>query len=151
MNPLCESLDLCVGVHWEKKNKSKSESKRYRNICILYLFSMEEVWVLCICEFLYLSACCIYWFNHIFKASQYHLTRRLVAANKDTNESLDFISQSAWQSSHSTQSGSGAQQPVEEPMCTKPFRGPAIQLRQLFFCSTVDAEINVLLDSSDQL
>lgn len=61
-----------------------------------------------------------------------------MAANKDTNESLDFISrssQSAWQSSLSAQSGPGAQWPAEEPMCRKPFRALAIQLRQFLFFS----------------
>lgn len=79
-----------------------------------------------------------------------------MAANKDTNESLDFISrssQSAWQSSLSAQSGPGAQWPAEEPMCRKPFRALAIQLRQFLFFppTTVDAEISVLVDYSDQL
>ncbi|KAJ4932634.1 hypothetical protein JOQ06_011052, partial [Pogonophryne albipinna] len=42
------------------------------------------------------------------------------AANKDTNESLDFINQSShavgWQSGLSAQPGPGAQRPAEEPI-----------------------------------
>lgn len=51
--------------------------------------------------------------------------------------------ESGWQSGLGEQPGLGAQWPAEEPMCIKPFRVPAIWLRQLFPpYSTVDVEIS---------
>lgn len=106
----------------------------YNDICILYLCTVEKVWVSCIWELQHSSVCSVLWLNHSKPLISIIL---LAAANKDTNESLDFINQSShtvgWQSGLSAQPGPGAQRPAEEPICTKPFRAPAIRLRLLFF------------------
>ncbi len=146
--PLCESVDWCVGVQWEKENKSKSQSL---NVCvcthtIISTYCILSVWKRCGCC-VSVSFCihlCVLFTDWITYSKPLISIILLVGSQWLTKTPMSLwtlsaspATESGWQSGLSGQPGPGAQWPAEEPMCRKPFRAPAIRLRELFFSAAL--------------
>lgn len=147
--PLCESMDWCVGVQWEKENKSKSQSKSVcLYVCKHTVISTYSffVWKRCGCgvSMSFWIHLCVVFSDWITYSNPLISIILLVDSSQLTKTPMSLwtlsasqTTESGWQSGLSAQPGPGAERPTEEPMCRKPFRAPAIRLRQLFFSAAL--------------